>query len=188
MTDLRMKDIRMNDQMTMNNQIEIHPFKPFVPKEVKYLIIGSFPGKGQAEKTISETDWFYGAKRNTFWKIMEGVYGTELKTTSAKQKLFTSLNMGIGDIILKAVRTANTNSDDNLHVIEYNDSAIKKILKQHKIETVFFTSQFVYKIFKKLFPEFTNTVVLPSPSPRYARMSLNQKIEMYKKLLPRHLS
>lgn len=171
--------------MTLTNEIETHPFAPFVPKGIKYLIIGSFPGKGQTEKTISETDWFYGAKRNTFWKIMEEVYGTELKTTSAKQKLFTSLKMGISDIILQAVRTANTNSDDNLHVIEYNDRTIKKVLSANKIETVFFTSQFVYKIFKKLFPGVTNTVVLPSPSPRYARMSLKEKVAVYRKVLPK---
>ena len=171
--------------MTITNQIETHPFQPFIPKGAKYLIIGSFPGKGQTEKIISETDWFYGAKRNTFWKIMEEVYGTELKTTSTKQKLFTSLKMGIADIILKAVRTANTNSDDNLQVIEYNEKAIKKILASNKIETVFFTSQFVHKLFKKLFPRVTNTIALPSPSPRYARMSLNEKVETYKKLLPK---
>ena len=94
-----------------NSIVETHPFQSFIPKGAKYLIIGSFPGKGQTEKIISETDWFYGAKRNTFWKIMEAVYETELKTTSAKQKLFTSLKMGIADIILKAVRTANTNSE-----------------------------------------------------------------------------
>ena len=172
-------------EQTTNSFIETHPFQPFTPKGIKYLIIGSFPGKGQTEKIISETDWFYGAKRNTFWKIMEEVYETELKTTSAKQKLFTSLKMGIADIILKAVRTANTNSDDNLHVIEYNDKAIKEILADNKIETIFFTSQFVYKIFKRLFPGATNTIALPSPSPRYARMSLKEKIRVYKKLLPR---
>lgn len=171
--------------MTTAKIIEKHPFKPFIPKGIKYLIIGSFPGKGQTEKIISETDWFYGAKRNTFWKIMEAVYATELNTTSAKQKLFTSLQMGIGDIILKAVRTENTNSDDNLHVIEYNDKAIKKVLSANKIEAVYFTSQFVYKVFKKLFPDLTNTVVLPSPSPRYARMSVKEKIEVYRKLLPK---
>lgn len=171
--------------MTINTEIETHPFTPFVHEEIKYLIIGSFPGKGQTEKIITEEDWFYGAKRNTFWKIMEEVYQTELSTTSAKQKLFTSLKMGIGDIILKAVRIENTNSDSNLQVIEYNDKEIKDILLTNKIETIFFTSHFVQKIVKKFFPDVTNTIVLPSPSPRYARMSFNEKVEVYRKLLPK---
>ncbi|MDB5222706.1 MAG: hypothetical protein JWN83_1373 [Chitinophagaceae bacterium] len=164
--------------------IETHPFPPYIPNNIKYLIIGSFPGKGQTEKTISETDWFYGAKRNTFWKILEEVYKTELKTTSAKQKLFTTLQMGIADIILKAERKENTNSDSHLHIIEYNDKAVTEILKTNNIETIFFTSQFVHKIFKRLFPGVTNTVALPSPSPRYARMNVKEKIEVYRKMLP----
>ncbi|MDB5198551.1 MAG: hypothetical protein JWO92_514 [Chitinophagaceae bacterium] len=165
--------------------IETHPFPPYIPNNIKYLIIGSFPGKGQTEKTISETDWFYGAKRNTFWKILEEVYKTELKTTSAKQKLFTTLQMGIADIILKAERKENTNSDSNLHIIEYNDKAVAEILKTNKIEMIFFTSQFVEKVFKRLFTGVTNTIVLPSPSPRYARMSVKEKVEVYRKLLPK---
>lgn len=164
--------------------IETHPFTPFVPKGIKYLIIGSFPGKGQADKKNSKQEWFYGAKRNTFWKIMEAVYDTELNTTAAKQKLCRSLKIGVGDIILKAVRKENTNSDNNLHIIEYNEKAIGEILTSNKIETIFFTSQFVYKIFKRFFPEVTNTIILPSPSPRYARMSLKEKIAFYKKALP----
>ena len=169
---------------SINSEIEIHPFKPFIPKGIKYLIIGSFPGKGQTEKIISEADWFYGAKRNTFWKIIEEVYQRELATTSAKQKLFTSLKMGIGDIILKAVRKENTNSDGDLQIVEYNDNAVKQILFSNKIETVFFTSQFVYKIFKRFFSDQFYTNILPSPSPRYARMSLKEKISVYKKVLP----
>lgn len=170
---------------TTNNLIETHPFQPFIPKGIKYLIIGSFPGKGQTEKTISKTDWFYGAKRNTFWKIMEEVYQKELSTTSSKQKLFTSVKMGIADIILKAVRKENTNSDSNLEIVEYNDKAIKEILNTNKIETIFFTSRFVEKIFKRFFPDVVNTIVLPSPSPRYARMTLKEKVTVYKKHLPK---
>ena len=167
------------------NIIETHPFKPFVPKDIKYLIIGSFPGKGQTEKTISETDWFYGAKRNTFWKIFEEVYQTGLSTTSAKQKLFNSLKLGIADIILRAIRKEDANSDSNLQIIEYNDLAIKVILDEYNMEKIFFTSQFVQKIFMKFFPGVKNIIALPSPSPRYARMSLKEKVEVYKKLLPK---
>ena len=93
--------------------------------------------------------------------------------------------MGIADIILKAVRKNNTNSDNNLDIIELNDLAIKKILESKTITTIFFTSKFVEKLFKKVFPLISNTVVLPSPSPRFARMTLQEKINVYKKYLPK---
>jgi G:T/U-mismatch repair DNA glycosylase len=94
------------------------------------------------------------------------------------------MKIGIGDIILKAVRTNNTNSDTNLHIIELNDIAIRDVIQSNNITTIFFTSKFVEKLFKKIFPAITNTIVLPSPSPRFARISLQEKISIYKKYLP----
>ena len=165
------------------NKIETHPFKPFIPPGTQYLIIGSFPGKGQTVDVNSD-HWFYGAKRNTFWKILEGVYDISLKDKKSKQELFVKTKMGIADIILKAVRKSNTNSDTNLQIIELNDISIGKIIESENLTTIFFTSKFVEKIFKKIFPQITNTIVLPSPSPRFARMSLQEKINIYKKHLP----
>ncbi len=164
--------------------IETHPFAAFVPENIEYLIIGSFPGKGQTDLTLSEEHWFYGAKRNLFWKIIEQVYETPLQNTTSKQKLFIQVKIGIADIILKAIRTENKNADTNLKIVELNHEAIKAILSSNHIKTIYFTSKFVEKLFRKLFPGVNNTIVLPSPSPRYARMNLQQKINVYKKYLP----
>jgi hypoxanthine-DNA glycosylase len=164
--------------------IETHPFAAFVPENIEYLIIGSFPGKGQTDLTLSEEHWFYGAKRNLFWKIIEQVYGTPLQNTTSKQNLFIKAKIGIADIILKAIRTENKNADTNLKIVELNYEVIEAILGSNYIKTIFFTSKFVEKLFRKLFPDVNNTIVLPSPSPRYARMNLQQKINVYKKYLP----
>ena len=166
------------------NKIETHPFEPFIPPGIKYLIVGSFPGKGQTEVDVHSNYWFYGAKRNTFWKILEAVYNVSLEDKKSKQDLFIKTKMGIADIILKAVRKNNTNSDINLDIIEFNDIAIKQILESKNIITIFFTSKFVEKLFKKIFPQVCDTVVLPSPSPRFARMRLQEKINIYKSHLP----
>ena len=167
-----------------DNKIETHPFEPFIPPGMKCLIIGSFPGKGQTEIDASSNQWFYGAKRNTFWKILEAVYAVSLEDKKSKQRLFTKTKMGIADIILKAVRKDNTNSDTNLTIIELNDIAIKNILELNSNITILFTSKFVEKLFKKVFPYILNTIVLPSPSPRFARMTLQEKISIYKMHLP----
>ena len=92
--------------------------------------------------------------------------------------------MGIADIILKATRKNNTNSDTDLDIIELNDIAIRKVLESNAISTIFFTSKFVEKLFKKVFPQISNTIALPSPSPRFARMTLQEKINIYKRYLP----
>src|SRR5688572_24647320 len=132
--------------------IESHPFEAFVPKGIEYLIVGSFPGREHTQSAVPEGQWFYGARRNQFWKILEDVYGRELKHRTEKQALFTELRMGITDIIKRAVRLQNTNLDQNLDIIEYNHDRIADILQKKTLKKVLFTSRFVEKEFKKAFP------------------------------------
>ena len=166
-------------------EIETHPFKAFIPANTTAIIVGSFPGKEITHKTLSEDEWFYGTKRNQFWKIISAVYKIELNTKAEKQKLFEKHGIGIVDIFLKVKRRGNNNTDSNLEIIEYNHKAIKKILRNKNIKTILFTSKFVEKSFLKLFPCTGNGKCLPSPSPRFARMSLSDKIKNYKNFLPK---
>lgn len=166
-------------------EIEIHPFKAFIPENVTTVIVGSFPGREVTHRFLSEDEWFYGSKRNQLWKIISGVYGTELQTRTEKQSLFKKHGIGMVDIFLKVKRKEDNNMDSNLEVIEFNDKAIKSILKNHNIKKIFFTSKFVEKSFMKLFPDIKIGECLPSPSPRYARMSVAEKINYYKSKLPK---
>ncbi len=166
------------------NEIEIHPFPPFVPANATVLIVGSFPGRDITQKKLNEDDWFYGTKRNQFWDIISGVYNIELKTAADKKELFTKKGIAIADIILQARRNAINNSDTNLEVIAYNDKAIKKNLAHTSFQHIFFTSKFVERHFLKIFPGTKNGKCLPSPSPRFARMSKMEKIEIYRRMLP----
>lgn len=171
---------------------EIHPFGVYYPPNAKYLILGSFVGK-EAVKGTTDTDdsydWFYGTKRNQFWTILEGVYGIELKDKHGKQQLFTRLGIAIADIINECVRKDNNNLDSNLTEKKYNKDIFKRV-DASRLEKIFFTSKFVEREFKKHFKEImichpsVILSVLPSPSPRYARISRDQKTQKYKKLLP----
>lgn len=171
--------------MILMTEIETHPFKPFVPKGATALIVGSFPGRDITQKKLNKNDWFYGTKRNQFWNIISGVYNTELKNVADKKQLFSEKGIAIADIILQARRNASNNSDTNLEVIVYNDKVIKKILAHTSFQHIFFTSRFVEKHFVKIFSETKHGECLPSPSPRYARMSMKEKIAYYKMKLPK---
>lgn len=166
-------------------QTERHPYKPFIPENMQVLILGSFPGKEQTQSETLHHKWIYGAPRNQFWKIINEVYATDVQSIRERQALFASYKIGQADIILKAKRIANTNLDQNLEVVEWNDKALKKILTTYPHLQILCTSQFVEKHFKKLFPNFKNIQCLPSPSPRFATMSLAKKIEVYRQLLPK---
>ena len=166
------------------NEIENHPFEPFIPENATVLIVGSFPGREQTQGYVDDEQWFYGAKRNQFWKIISAVYQTELLCKADKQNLFNKYGIGITDILLKVRRKNNSNLDDNLEIVEYNDKAIKEIFRKSNIKSIYFTSKFVGKHFNKLFPEIENVEFLPSPSPRYARMTKDDKTNYYKTKLP----
>ncbi len=81
--------------------------------------------------------------------------------------------------------------DNNLINIVYNEEPISQILKSHKIKKILFTSRFVEKKFKVVFKDIVENfsciqyATLPSPSPRYALMSKEEKIQKYKELLPK---
>ncbi len=160
--------------------IETHPFGNYVPKSVKYLMLGSF-----VTKPSNPYEWFYANGRNQFWPIMQEVYGLELKTKGQQQKLFIDLEMALTDIIFSCERKNNSNLDTNLSNIVYNIEGVRDILNGDKIEKIFFTSRYVENLFNKLFKDISiELICLPSPSPRYAAMSKSEKIIRYKKLLP----
>ena len=130
--------------------IEKHPFDPFVPELCDILILGSFPGKESTQNT-RENDWFYGANRNQFWKILELVYGIILENKSDKQNLLANNKIAITDIILSCERAGNSNSDKNLVNKKYNIEQINKILKDKTIRKILFTSKGVYKEYHEHF-------------------------------------
>jgi G:T/U-mismatch repair DNA glycosylase len=150
---------------------------------MRCLILGSFPGKEQTNGRLDENAWFYGAPLNQFWRILAKAYDRELKTKAAKQALFEEAGIGITDIFSSVIRTQGSNLDENLQIEEYNWEVIEKILRQHQ-PAVFCTSRFVEKEFKKKFPAYPAVDVLPSPSPRYFKLTIEQKAAIYKAKLP----
>lgn len=162
---------------------ETHPFVSFVPPGMKCLVLGSFPGKEQTRGNLAEDAWFYGAPLNQFWRILEIVYGRQLKTKAAKQRLFADAGIGITDIFASVVRTAGSNRDENLQAVKDNRAEIERILHRFRPQ-VWCTSRFVEKEFKRMFPAYKAVDGLPSPSPRYFKLSVADKAAIYKTKLP----
>ena len=145
--------------------------------------MGSFPGKEQTQGGLDEDAWFYGSPYNQFWKILEVAYGRKVKTKADKQALFKEAGIGIADIFKLVIRTAGSSVDENLQIVEDNKTEVEQILKGFTPQ-VFCTSRFVEKEFKKMFPAYPAVDVLPSPSPRYFKLSIEEKAVIYKRKLP----
>lgn len=172
--------------MTITEQeIEEHPFPPFIPANATTLIIGSFPGMDQIKNKSSKDEWFYTAAGNLFWITLSSVYQTELKSVEDKKKLCNTYGIGITDIFLNIKRKKPSNLDQYLIAIDYNDKAIESILEKSKIKLIFFTSKFVENHFQKKFPQIKNTVCLPSPSgAANRRISMREDYKNYIKENP----
>lgn len=125
---------------------EIHPFTAFVPDEATILVLGSFPGK-ESTRQERPDDWYYGANRNQFWKILEIVYARKLSSRDNNQALFREYGIAITDIIKSCVRANNSASDKNLTEKVYNTDVITTIIETNQIEKILFTSKGVHDEF-----------------------------------------
>ncbi len=169
--------------------IETHPFGAFLPDDVAYLVVGTFPGKqfsqlSSEEVSANQTAWSYGG-RNQFWRIMEELYSVTLTTRAEKQDLFRSLRIGMMDLILSCSRKNDSNLDNNLENITWNTLAFETLLAEKKIEKIFCTGKGVAVILKKWFPDWAEKIIaLPSPSPRFANQNITEKTNFYKTVFP----
>ncbi len=167
---------------------ETHPYGDYIPTQTKYLILGSFPSKAQSKD--NEVNWFYSSGKSQFWPILRQVYKLPLATINQKMGFLSELEMGIADIIFQCERRDSNSLDMNLTNIIYNPR-LENLLHTSQIETIFFTSRFVEKQYRKSFKHLIidlpniKLLTLPSPSPRYAQLTLQQKVERYKILLPK---
>ncbi len=171
--------------------IQTHPFGAFAPPGATSLLLGSFTGKEAFDpRTKGSYVWFYCTPRNQFWPILREVYGARLQTREEMEELFTALGIAIADIVYQCERRGRNSLDTNLTNIVYATEEITRVLENNPIAKIFFTSQWVEARFKRVFKQDIDRhpaielVALPSPSPRYARMSLAQKVDRYRELLP----
>ena len=164
-----------NNSASNSSTEHIHPFEPFVSKNTKTLILGTFPGKDFTDpnKENDKEDWYYGNKRNEFWELIEYALcckENSLKTIKEKKGLLEKHNIGITDIIKKAKRKEDNNSDKNLYDIDPND--LNSLLDKYKdIDTIVLTSKDMYKRFFKKYYVKTDDAIL--------KQDKNKKIETY---------
>ncbi len=160
----------------MTIETVIHPFDPIVFKDTKTLILGSFPSKQSFEN-----DFYYAHPRNQFWKILGSITGYPTVNRDQKIWLLKEAKIGLWDMIASCSRENSLDSSLEDEVV--ND--IPSLLEQHpSIERVALTGRKAEALWEVHFGHIeTETIYLPSPSPAYAKMSIEEKISKWQKLL-----
>lgn len=160
-----------------------HPFEPFVPEGCRFLLLGSFPGSRSTKEDPPVDDWYYGAPRNQFWPIMGELFPWhDLSGIEEKKGLFRELDMAITDVILSCERKRGSSLDSSLVKRVYNSEAVRRILLENPVDTVLFTGKAVMTVFQSRFehPPNLGLVCLPSPSPAFFRMGIEEKVSAWR--------
>lgn len=160
----------------MDSEVLKHPFKPIVFKDTVILILGSFP----SIKSF-ENNFYYGHPRNQFWKILEAVTGYPINNRDQKIWLLKHAKLGVWDMISSCQR--ENSLDSSLEEEQVND--IPSLLEKYpRIDKVCFTGKKSEALFKMHFDYLDiDTSYLPSPSPAYAAMKFEEKVERYREVL-----
>lgn len=123
-----------------------HPFKPFIQKDTKALIMGTLPPPRFCTKEYKKEDvlFCYGSQDNLLWRALNIIYNLNLefdnsKKAVAQRKEFLIKNkIGICDIVDSCKREKVDASDIGMQDVKTRD--ILKYLKNYKnITTIIFT-------------------------------------------------
>lgn len=140
------------------------------------MILGSFPSINSFKE-----DFYYGHKRNQFWKILSTIFKYPINNRDQKIWLLKESKIALWDMVSTCSR--DNSLDSSLEEIEVNN--IAEFLEDNpSIEKIAFTGRLAEKLFNIHFDYLEiERVYLPSPSSAYAKMSFEQKLEKYRELL-----
>ncbi len=154
---------------------------PISDKSAKILILGSMPSDTSLDK-----QQYYGHPRNAFWPIMLTMFNKPLNISyKQRQQLLIQNNIAVWDVLQSCNREGSLDAAIKMDSIKVND--FHRFLTVHqKITTICFNGAKAQAIFNKyVLPQIKNEFShlsyfkLPSTSPAYAAMNLQQKMSIW---------
>ena len=153
-----------------------HPFDPIVFDDTHTLILGTFPSIQSYENAF-----YYAHPRNQFWSILSAVTGYPVHNRDQKIWLLKENKLGLWDMIASCER--QNSLDSSLRNVVPHD--IPKLLRRYpSIKKLAFTGKKAQTLFERHYGTYDiERIYLPSPSPAYAAMPLEEKIATYREKL-----
>jgi hypoxanthine-DNA glycosylase len=163
-------------------------FAPIADKNAKILILGSMP----SETSLSKQQ-YYGHERNAFWPIMESLFNADarIKINNYKQRqnMIIENNIAVWDVLKSCYRKGSLDTAIKMNSIQTND--FYSFFSTHQaIRKVFFNGAKAETIYKRYvlnnMSHFAGLIKynrLPSTSPAYATMTLQQKSAAWSKAI-----
>ncbi len=126
--------------------IHFHPFKPFLKRETRRIIVGTLPPPRFCTKEYKEKDvlFCYGSKDGLLWQILDKIYKLNLIYDNSKiaieqrKEFLIKEKLGICDIVDSCKRAKIDASDIGMEEVVLRD--ILKYLRDYpNINTIIFT-------------------------------------------------
>lgn len=146
--------------------------------ECKVLLLGTIPSEESLRRQMP-----YGHKQNQFWRILFTIFGEEfIDGIEARKSFLLSHRIAQWDVLHSCEGVGSL--DSNIKNESPNDFS-GLFNKYPNISHICFTSKKAFDFYKKYvgFDDSKTFIVLPSPSPANARMTLDEKIDKWKVLL-----
>jgi len=148
-------------------------FLAIVPNQPKLLILGTMPSVVSLDE-----QFYYAHPRNAFWPIISSFVGHELMDVDAKIAACHQLGIYLWDVLQGCQRQGSLDSAIQAPVA--ND--FSSLFQQYpQLIHVAFNGKAAEKLFKKevssvqTLPQNLNFISLPSTSPAYAAISIEDK-------------
>ncbi len=161
---------------------DIDGFFPIVSDNASVLILGSMPSEASLLR-----QQYYGHPRNAFWPIMSALLSSDAELGYQRRKEMLMENgIAVWDVLQSCNRQGSSDSNIKLATIKTND--FTGFFSEHKyIKQVFFNGRMAEKLYlKRILPDLNDRFsyleykCLPSTSPAYAFLNLEQKTEAWK--------
>ncbi len=151
-------------------------FPPLESSGSRVLILGSMP----SQKSL-ELQQYYGHPQNAFWRIMAVVTGVAHDAPYLQRaRALNQAGVSVWDSIASCHRPGSMDADIDQETVTVND--FDSFLNRHPaLELILFNGQSSAKTFNKhlgknyLSERGLRSQVMPSTSPAYASMSLDEK-------------
>lgn len=155
-----------------------HSIKPFIDRDSKILILGSFPSVKSRE-----SQFFYGHPQNRFWKVLSIIFNDNTpKDVEEKKSFLKKHKIALYDVIESC--SISGSSDSSIKDVVPVD--ISKLIENTDIKVIGINGKLAYNYFLKYNKDLIGkykVISLPSTSPANARSSLNDLAEIWKEIL-----
>ncbi len=126
---------------------------------------------------------YYGHKSNNFWPLLFALYNQQVpKSYDQKINFLYEKGIAVWDVLRECYREGSSDSNIKKEVVNDFDTFYKLHSKIHSVFWDSITAQKLYQKHVGMHPG-KNYYLLPSPSPRYARLSFEEKLKRWQQIL-----